>query len=84
MILITRLESIDAGDGSVSLKILGQVELSFKQLFFTKKQVDEVVGMTWVWTDGEKSESKVTTCTVGQVSFSRINDRVNDHFDEQK
>jgi len=47
-----RLESIDVGDGSVSLKILGQV--------------DEVVGMTWVWTDGEKSESKVTTCTVGQ------------------
>ena len=24
--------------------------------------------MTWVWTDGEKSEKIVTTCTVGQVS----------------
>ena len=25
--------------------------------------------MTWVWTDGGKSESKVSNCTVGQVSF---------------
>merc|ERR1712130_738116 len=48
-----RVESINAGEGNcVSLKIIGQA--------------DEVVGMTWVWTDGEKSEKIVTTCTVGQ------------------
>ena len=43
--------------------------------------MDEIVGMTWLWTDGEKSESMITACRVGQVS--RMNDWVSDHFDEQ-
>ena len=32
-LLLTRIESINVGDGSVSLKIIGQVDLSFLCLF---------------------------------------------------
>merc|ERR1712130_212436 len=46
-----RIESINVGDGSVSLKIIGQVE--------------ETVVMYWVWSDGE-STMQSTSCTVGQ------------------